>query len=119
MEISAFTIWLITTVCRLDGLLQVASVGGIILVLMATPAIFIAVTDFDVKINTTKWIATAKKIVVFCMIGIFMSCLVPTKKEFIAMYIIPPIARNEEIKQLPENVATFLNDYLTKETKGK
>ena len=42
----------------------------------------------------------------FC---VFMYGLIPTTKEFAAIYLIPKIANNEQVQQIPENALKLLN----------
>lgn len=43
---------------------------------------------------------------------VILSELIPNSKTLIAMATIPPVIRNEQVQQLPENVLGFINDYL-------
>ena len=40
--------------------------------------------------------------------------LIPTTKEMVAVCVIPSIANNEIVKEVPENTASFINEQLKK-----
>ena len=39
----------------------------------------------------------------------FLSVVIPTTKEAVAIYMIPKIANNEQVQKLPDNALKFLN----------
>ena len=55
--------------------------------------------------------AIKKYMILFGILGLF-GCFVPTTKEVAAIYMIPKLAANEDVKQIPANLARLLNNKL-------
>lgn len=50
---------------------------------------------------------------IFSFISALGACFVPTTKEMAAIYIIPKIANNKDVGEIPANTAKLLNTKLT------
>lgn len=46
------------------------------------------------------------------ILGTFAKPFIPTTKQMVAIYALPPAINNEEVQQLPENILRFINKQL-------
>ena len=57
-----------------------------------------------------------RKGLMFCgvllMLGVITSTFVPNTKEAVAIYMIPPIVNNEDVREIPQNAAKLMNTKL-------
>lgn len=56
-----------------------------------------------------------KSSIITLCVCILISVLIPSKKEAIAIYMIPKVVNNEQVMQLPENAVKYLNVLFKKE----
>ena len=115
MQITESTIYWIT---RLDGIQAAAeTVGtiGIILIGAVVPFTSAMVADFAcsniavaMKRDCKKWLPLW---IVFTIIAI-SSLFIPTTKEMCAIKVIPIIANNDSIKEIPNDIAVLAHEWV-------
>lgn len=106
-----FLIYLIGTV---DGLKEFFNFVGTMGALFCIGAFCIFRVNFtNNREDTAKESArkSFKSFVFFLALFIFTQ-LIPNSKTLVAMITIPPVINNEQVKELPENVLGFINDYI-------
>lgn len=110
-SLNAFWVWFVV----------VSTIAAIILGI--TAAVMIAeeygeiVTDPSERLkmgrSCLKW---AKISIMIAVLGGFLKIFTPEKETLIAMYIIPKIAVNEQIQELPDNILEFINTWVKEQT---
>lgn len=113
--ITGFDIYLMTRLDSIIGLSLGISIVGWIGILIT--GIIAAVNhDFGDDITLMKKILKISTPIVlfFTLLALF----VPSSKEAAAIYLIPKIANNEQVQQLPENAMKVLNLKLQEWIKG-
>lgn len=123
------TSWDIYLITRLDVLNAfIIFTIGLLLVTGAIYFIVKAVTiaetyDDDEKSNLQKtYTQNLSKFSMILILISFISVLLPSTKEAIAIYMVPKIVNNEQIQKLPDNTLKLFNTKLEqwiKEIKGK
>ena len=113
MELNALTIYLISVA---DSIRELAS---IIAFLVGTAGIGIAISyafdnGLDALIRRSKLLKIPS--IIFSIL-LLIALLVPSQKTLIAMVVIPPVAKNEAVKELPTNVLEFVNSWLKENSK--
>lgn len=103
--------WLIYVVARLDALnvffkLTTIIFGAATVILFA---IYIADKIDNYGDGGEKSKPFLKLFGLIAVIFITMAILLPTSKEAVAIYLIPKIARNEDVQKVPSNAVKFLN----------
>ena len=53
-----------------------------------------------------------KRFLIPYIIFVFLLIITPSSKTLAAMYIIPPIANNQTVQELPKEVLNFVKEYL-------
>lgn len=118
IELNALVIYLMSV---LDTLNFITSFVVALCFLVAfIICIMIVVAPYYVKEDFIK--ATINYFKMYSIIFIVSSLLclfIPSKNTMFAMIIIPPITKNEQLQQLPDNVLTFINNYLQNLTTQK
>ena len=100
--ITAWDIYLIGTV---DNIVALVLLCGICLVIPCL-AIYLAMAE------TRHSFCPQTGVVIGLGIGLVLlifAALIPSSKTLAAMYLVPKIANNEQIAQLPENAAKLMN----------
>ena len=82
----------------------------LVLILGVLGAIFFVFESYfyDEK-DFYKWIKIG---LIAFITGLFLIALIPSSKTLAAMYIIPPIANNQAVQELPKEVLNFVKEYL-------
>lgn len=107
MEISPFTIYLIT---QLDSLKTTVS----------AITFFAIVISFTLGLNcifgplseTANCFKVFKKASIITVILILITTIIPSSKSMIAIYTIPEIVNNPSIQQLPKDIIDFIQNAL-------
>ena len=107
MEITSSMIYWLTRLTYLQGFF----------IAMAIASGFIAVAQFpyDDIIGgkmTRKTVAKCIKVGLLCAFFSLVACLTPTTKEAAAIIVIPVIANNEQVQELPNKILELGNDWL-------
>ncbi len=58
-----------------------------------------------------------KRVIFWSIIMVGIGVAVPNTKEMAVIYIIPKLASNEQVSQLPENLLILVNDWAKKQIK--
>ena len=111
MEVTPFTIYLIGLIDSLLHLLD--ALTGI----SAASTIIFAISYFscDRSCDQKVWYRRLKYALVTTAIIIFSFVTIPTPKTLIAMYILPPIASSEVVKEIPDVLLDFVKSYVNEE----
>lgn len=107
--ISMWTLYWLNIVFSVKEFLPLPIVSGMLLLILG---VIFKGLDEDLAAVIDK--ITKPFIVILC-VCITLALLIPSKKEAIAIYMIPKIVNNEQISQLPENAAKYLNVLFKKE----
>ena len=109
MEITATTIWLISLVTSIGTFCGVMALAfGLVLIVH----VVYCLCEERRFSRSTKAVAAA-----FAILAL-LSGAIPSKRDVAAMYIIPALAKNQDIMQLPAELVKFLRVYIeTKEDK--
>ena len=105
--------WDIYWITRLDGINTLFSIMGftsLVLLIIGTWIGIMTLAESEIKAKDffKYWIPAVLTTFLFMSILTFT----PTTKEGIAIWALPKIVNNEEIKQIPENFAKIVNDKL-------
>ena len=115
MELNALTIYLLSVACSLgvaaSAMLAFLTLIGSLVAIFAVvdngPDIFMEpIVRKIVKTALTVWLSL-----------LLIVMLVPDRKTMVAMVVIPPIVKNEAVKELPTNVVEFINSWLKENSK--
>ena len=72
--------------------------------------------NMALEIEGADLFTSCKKCVRIYIVGATILCLatiiLPSTKEFVAIYAIPAIVNNEDVQEIPQNTAKFINDKL-------
>jgi hypothetical protein len=68
-------------------------------------------SDHDKRDALAKIIKSKLLIFTIASSGV-VGCLIPSSKQAAAIYLVPKIANNEQVKQLPNNAVSLLNKQL-------
>ncbi len=114
MEITTFGMYLFT---RLDSINDVLGLTfGISVVFLGVCTFFYFLLSLDSRDHDIRdGLAGIIKSKLFIFILIFSGisgCLLPTSKQAAVIYLVPKLANNEQIKQLPDNAVNLLNKQL-------
>lgn len=106
MEVTPLMIYLIATLDNILNLL-IAFIG--LVVSIGIPAFFMSLAcDFKEE-TRIKWV---KRILAAFFTCIILLILIPSTKTMTAMYLIPPIANNQSVQELPAEILSFVKEYL-------
>ena len=113
------TSWDIYWITRLDaiiGLLVVLIIIGMVVGILGNVWYVCWIKDYCKKEEESIHWKRVKRIVIADVICILCFCLglcfIPSTKEFAAIYLIPKIANNEQVKKIPDNAMKLLNGKL-------
>ena len=108
MEVTPLTIYLIGLIDSLLNLL------GALMAVSVAVTIFFAITYFscDRSCDQKVWFRRLKYASVTTAIIIFCLVTIPTPKTLIAMYILPPIASSQVVKEIPDVLLDFVKSYV-------
>jgi len=108
------TEWMIYWITRLDGLqgffIAIAVITGIASIILSIAGGVIA-GNLGLEGGKKAWRYLFKTIPA-ALFFILLACLTPTTKEMVAIYAIPKIINNEQIQEMPVNVAELVNNKL-------
>ena len=80
--------------------------------------VLIASIFMDASLEEQKTIAKFRKWVITVFISlIVLDTVIPNSKTIAAMYAIPAVVNNEQVQQLPEEILTFVRDFLKEHTR--
>ena len=111
MEISAATIYLISlldSLCRLCGIICVLSVLSLLILLIVYVQDEI---EYDKKFHRFCLKASLIAFGSALIVGTF----IPSSNTLAAMYVIPKIAQNADVQQLPSEIVHYARDWLKKQ----
>lgn len=120
------TSWQIYWITRLDGLVTISVAASMLLsiavvsLLTATIVTYVSSNDDNwsesYRTRNRKYFILWRKIclisVPFLIISVLSANMIPTTKEFAAIYMIPKIANNEQVQKVPDNALKLLNSKL-------
>ena len=117
--------WTIYWITRLDAistaLVVVVAITGSIGAIAAVVSFFIGADEHDdVLYFFRKW--PIKLAALAWPVLLLLCCLIPSTKEAAAIYLIPKIANNEQVQQVPDKAMQLLQGKLDEwisETAGK
>lgn len=113
-----FLIYLAGVCDNIKVVMVLVSVVGFVMSSMA----FCLSFDYDYE-ALRKFRDKISKIFVASIIGFIASSLIPNRETIVAMVTIPTainyVQNNEELKELPNNVVKFINDYLSDKSSDK
>ena len=111
MTISPLMIYLVDVCDSLHVFFNIAcgiSLGTVLIIIFAW-----LVSEVPIERLKEIFIERFIKFVLIVLIASGVGCIfVPSKTVLVQMLVIPPIANNEQIQELPANVLNFINDYL-------
>ena len=108
--------WEVYWLTRLDAIHEIAGViCGISIITIALGA-FSCMMEHDIGGDESPLynhcLKALKVGVLSLMLSGGISLLVPTLKEVAAIYLIPPIVNNEDVREIPEDAAKLLHNKL-------
>lgn len=106
MELSAWLIYLVSVLAKLQGLAIVATVSS---------ALFMVANSVDEYSDQKRKQCSVRRIkvgFVALLISIAVWLLTPGYKTAAAMYVLPAVANSEMAHNLPDAVNRFLEDYI-------
>lgn len=104
MEITPLMIYLISIADNIiNFLIAVTVIGG------GVCALYLLISLDDCYEIDWKLV---KRFLIPYIIFVFLLIITPSSKTLAAMYIIPPIANNQEVQELPKEVLNFIKEYL-------
>ena len=110
--ITGWDIYWITRLDYLHNTMETMFTLSIIIAVLCTFVLLIwSVCDEDPKI-IKKYVRYPVMVMVFAAVVSFLYCFFPSTKEAIAIYAVPKIVANEDVQQIPENAARFINTKL-------
>lgn len=109
--------WTIYWITRLDAIYGIGVVMIIFTAALGICGLCLApivkdILDNHDDRNRPLVINIIKYIVVSMIIGILISCFVPTTKEAIAIWAVPKVLNNQQVQQLPDNALKLVNEQL-------
>jgi hypothetical protein len=128
------TSWDIYWITRLDSIGCLIGISIIVaIILLAVIAIFypLFVDEYNSNKDIGRHSKTYRVALISLSIGIvslaLLGTFIPSTKEFAAIYLIPKIANNEQMKKIPDNAVKllnakmeeYINETLTKKDKNK
>jgi hypothetical protein len=104
----------------LDILFTIRDIAGPITVISATLYVLIALSliIFGDEISVEERGAitkTNKYLGIIFVVCFSLNILIPSKKEALAIYVIPTIVNNTHVQELPDNALAYLNTLFKKE----
>lgn len=116
MELNALTIYLLSIADSIrEPALVIVALFTVIGVLGSCIAIPYAITNgLDRLIRCSKLLKIPS---IIFSIMLLIVLLVPSQKTLIAMMVVPPVVKNEAVKELPTNVVEFINIWLKENSK--
>ena len=103
------------------GMIVLGNLGiiGVIFGIISLTALFFAViyyvielSDFPDKDNVKAAKLLINRLIIASVVLWLLAALCPSTKEMAAIYLIPKIANNEQVQQIPNKALTVLNKYL-------
>ena len=101
-------------ITRLDGIKDAVTALGVILsIVFAICIIISAVILFDQhNMKAMKYLILSILLIVLSGVVGFSRTFIPTTKEMCAIKVIPIIANNENVQEIPDKVLKLANEYL-------
>jgi len=118
MVITESTIYWITRLGSVKaGIQNSGSVMCVVFIILgvASAIVYLAGNDFDnehVSKWGEKWFPRSVLLFLCGLLFIIASCFIPTTKEMCAIKVLPIIANNDEVQNLPNRVVELTNDWL-------
>jgi len=104
--ITSWDIYWITRLDAIQGLCVAVVIVGVILLLLS-PIYHTSIGCSTGRMKTFwMWVKIAVIATVFASL---VGTLLPSSKEFAAIYLIPKIANNEQVQKIPDNALKLLN----------
>ena len=107
--------WTIYWITRLDS---IQAGCGIVLIVGMIVAFFLGIGAILITIES-EWDgcwpvykAVIRWMLIICVPAMLIGVATPSTKQAVAIYLIPKIANNEQIQQVPENALRLLNSKL-------
>ena len=111
MEVTPLTIYLIGLVGKIDAFLAVTTGIGIATCI----ALFTLYSDAVVTDEKLKLCKYFKLVLVATAVSVFSLITIPSQKTLIAMYVLPPIASSQVVKQIPDVLLDFVKSYVNED----
>ena len=108
MTITPMTVYWITRVDDIQGtFLLLGGISLVVVVVGITMGAIASDLDYDEKFNWSlfKWFFVP----IVC--GAF-AALIPSSRDLAAMYVIPKIANNQKVQEIPSKILDLANDWL-------
>lgn len=114
--ISMWTLYLLNVAFSISHFLVLPIIASACLVLLGVIG---KIVDDNIGKIFNSYMKPAMITLVICVL---FAVLIPTKKEALAIYMIPKIINNQQMQELPDNALKYLNVFFKKEiseiTKG-
>lgn len=75
--------------------------------------------DFDEFIDKFKLLKIKKIYLIISIITLIFTCFVPSKEDLVEIYLIPKIANNELIKNVPDYIQQYIKKELLEKNEDK
>lgn len=108
MEITPLTIYLITRLDVINGFCVVAFIVSLFTIAFVLTENYIETGN--IFIHKCK-----KMLLTICCISALLLAVLPTKQDAIAMYLIPKIANNVQLKDINTSMLNLMKNYLESE----
>ena len=111
MEVSPLMIYIIGFIDKLQNSFELVLVFG----LVTSPLLLLATLNDDEDVpesfrtKMSRWFKCVFFVTIISGIGLIT---VPTSKTLIAMYVIPPIANSQVVKEIPGVLLDFVKSYV-------
>lgn len=102
--------WLIYWITRLDSIESVLSVTlGVLIVAVLILGTIMCMIEYD-NDEIPAFIKKVFKVsLIIIAITVPLCIFIPSTKEICAIYLIPKVVNNEEVKKIPDNLLKLLN----------
>lgn len=107
MEITPLTIYLITRLDIIFAICVIAFIGSVTIMT-------IMLTENYIKTGNISICSCKMLLFIVCILTLVLSVL-PTKQDVIAMYLIPKIANNVQLKDINTSMLNLMKNYLESE----